>query len=84
MIDELLTRLKDDGATFTTAEVRALIEWHADQARRDELYRARLSLEQDAMARRESAAADTLKRLESMFEQQSGITLKVVTDDGTL
>jgi hypothetical protein len=79
-----MERLKDDGATFTTAEVRALIEWHADQARRDELYKSRLAMEQDAMARRESAATDTLKRLEGMFEQQAGVALKVVTDDGKI
>ena len=84
MTNELMERLKDDGATFTTAEVRALIEWHADQARRDELYKSRLAMEQDAMERRENAATDTLKRLEGMFEQQAGVALKVVTDDGKI
>lgn len=84
MTNDLLERLQDDTATFTAAEVRALIEWHADQARRDELYKARLEMEQAAMTRRENAAAETLQRLESMFEQQAGVALKVVTDDGTL
>ena len=42
-IDELETRLKDDEATFTSTEVRKLIEWHERQVQKDIYNTARVA-----------------------------------------
>lgn len=42
-IDELETRLKDDEATFTSIEVRKLIEWHERQVQKDIYNTARVA-----------------------------------------
>lgn len=42
-IDALNERLKDPDATFTTAEVQSLIDWHVTRAHTDEYQKARIA-----------------------------------------
>lgn len=90
MIGKLMERLKDDAATFTAPEVRALIEYQYEQATKDIYNNARVA---DTLAKTQAMAEESA-RIQSEFEARrlaelerigrDPYTLKVVTDDGTL
>ena len=83
-ITELDERLKDDAATFTSEEVRALLDWHIRAELKNDYQVQRVaSVMQQAVATTE-LVNDSMKQLLALWD--TGDTrpdLVVVTDDGT-
>lgn len=70
-IDELETRLKDDEATFTSEEVRKLIEWHERQVQKDIYNSARVASVMTASAQIVEDSKAAMQRLLDIREAEA-------------
>ena len=80
-LDELMTRMEDPQATFTTDEVQTLIDWYVQKACTDEYQTAKVATAMQQAAAVSDYARSAMDQLLNLWDPRPMVpTLQVVSD----